>query len=139
MLLTNKYLKQKITSHYQNIYWQNTLTTCNVCKLLSSKTGTRTKIAFHRECSRSNFIFFHMLEQLLLVSTLALCVFFLQAFGYAIKNKTSLYIKVVISTNQRIINNNTSSVIRQKGESQNECFKKVKYAKISEKQTFLTS
>ena len=33
----------------------------------------------------------------------------------------------------------TSSVIRQKGESQNGCFKKAKHAKISEKQTFLTS
>ena len=31
-----------------------------------------------------------------------------------------------------------SSGIRQKGESQNGCFKKVKHAKISEKQTFLT-
>ena len=34
---------------------------------------------------------------------------------------------------------NISSGIRQKGESQNECFKKAKHAKISEKQTFLTS
>ena len=33
----------------------------------------------------------------------------------------------------------SSSVIRQKGESQNGCFKKAKHAKISEKQTFLTS
>ena len=32
-----------------------------------------------------------------------------------------------------------SSVIRQEGESQNGCFKKAKHAKISEKQTFLTS
>ena len=32
-----------------------------------------------------------------------------------------------------------SSVIRQKGESQNGRFKKAKHAKISEKQTFLTS
>ena len=32
-----------------------------------------------------------------------------------------------------------SSVRRQKGESQDECFKKAKHAKISEKQTFLTS
>ena len=31
------------------------------------------------------------------------------------------------------------SVIRQKGESQNGCFKKAKHTKISEKQTFLTS
>ena len=31
-----------------------------------------------------------------------------------------------------------SSVIRQKGELQNECFKKTKHAKFSEKQTFLT-
>ena len=31
-----------------------------------------------------------------------------------------------------------SSVIRQKGESQNGCFKKAKHAKFSEKQTFLT-
>ena len=30
------------------------------------------------------------------------------------------------------------SVIRQKGESQNGCFKKTKHAKFSEKQTFLT-
>ena len=32
----------------------------------------------------------------------------------------------------------SSSVIRQKGESQNGCFKKAKHAKISEKQAFLT-
>ena len=31
-----------------------------------------------------------------------------------------------------------SSVIRQKGESQNRCFKKTKHAKFSEKRTFLT-
>ena len=31
-----------------------------------------------------------------------------------------------------------SSVIRQKGESQNGCFKKTNHAEISEKQTFLT-
>ena len=31
-----------------------------------------------------------------------------------------------------------SSVIRQKRESQNGCFKKAKHAEISEKQTFLT-
>ena len=31
-----------------------------------------------------------------------------------------------------------SSVIRQKGESQNGCFKKIKYAKFSEKRTILT-
>ena len=31
-----------------------------------------------------------------------------------------------------------SSVIRQKGESQNACFKKTKHVKFSEKQTFLT-
>ena len=31
-----------------------------------------------------------------------------------------------------------SSVIRQKGESQNGCFKKTKHAKFSEKRTFLT-
>ena len=31
-----------------------------------------------------------------------------------------------------------SSVIRQKGESQNGCYKKTKHAKFSEKQTFLT-
>ena len=31
------------------------------------------------------------------------------------------------------------SIIRQKGESQNGCFKKAKHAKIFEKQTFLTS
>ena len=30
------------------------------------------------------------------------------------------------------------SVIRQKGESQNGCFKKTKHAKFSEKRTFLT-
>ena len=34
---------------------------------------------------------------------------------------------------------NYSSVIRQKGESQNGCFNKTKHAKFSEKQTFLTS
>ena len=33
--------------------------------------------------------------------------------------------------------NDISLGIRQKGESQNECFKKAKHAKISEKQTFL--
>ena len=32
----------------------------------------------------------------------------------------------------------SSSGIRQKGESQNGCFKKTKHAKMSEKQTFLT-
>ena len=32
----------------------------------------------------------------------------------------------------------SSLVIRQKGESQNGCFKKKKYAKFSEKRTFLT-
>ena len=32
-----------------------------------------------------------------------------------------------------------SSVIRQKGESQNGCFKKTKYAKFPEKRTFLTN
>ena len=31
-----------------------------------------------------------------------------------------------------------SSVIRQKGKSQNGCFKKTKHAKFSEKRTFLT-
>ena len=31
------------------------------------------------------------------------------------------------------------SVIRQKGKSQNGCFKKAKHSKISEKQTFLSS
>ena len=31
-----------------------------------------------------------------------------------------------------------SSVIRQKGESQNECFKKTKHVKFSEKRLFLT-
>ena len=31
----------------------------------------------------------------------------------------------------------SSSVIRQKGESQNGCFKKAKHAEISKKQTFL--
>ena len=31
-----------------------------------------------------------------------------------------------------------SSVIRQKGESQNVCFKKTKHVKFSEKRTFLT-
>ena len=33
---------------------------------------------------------------------------------------------------------NIASVIKQKGETQNGCFKKAKRAKISEKQTFLT-
>ena len=37
-----------------------------------------------------------------------------------------------------MILNDNSSVIRQKGKSQNGCFKKAKHAKISEKQTFLT-
>ena len=41
---------------------------------------------------------------------------------------------VFLSRNQT----NISSVIRQKGESQNGCFKKAKHPKISEKQTFLT-
>ena len=31
-----------------------------------------------------------------------------------------------------------ASVVRQKGESQNGCFKRTKYAKFSEKRTFLT-
>ena len=34
--------------------------------------------------------------------------------------------------------NYSTSVIRQKGESQNGCFKKVKHAELSEKRTFLT-
>ena len=34
--------------------------------------------------------------------------------------------------------NQSSSVIRQKGEPQNGCFKKTKHAKFSEKRTFLT-
>ena len=38
--------------------------------------------------------------------------------------------------NERKFRHN-SSVIRQKGESQNGCFKKAKHAKISKKQTFL--
>ena len=33
---------------------------------------------------------------------------------------------------------NNSSVIRPKGEYQNGCFKKTKYVKFSEKQTFIT-
>ena len=36
------------------------------------------------------------------------------------------------------VRKNISSVIRQKGESQNGCFKKTKHAKFSEKRTFLT-
>ena len=39
--------------------------------------------------------------------------------------------------NPRIFSN--LSVMSQKGESQNGCFKKTKHAKFSEKQTFLTS
>ena len=35
--------------------------------------------------------------------------------------------------------NRNSSVIRQKGKSQNGCFKKTKHTKFSEKRTFLTS
>ena len=33
----------------------------------------------------------------------------------------------------------SSSVIRQRGESQNGCFKKTKHTKFSEKRTFLTT
>ena len=40
--------------------------------------------------------------------------------------------KITFSNSEEI-----SSVIRQKGESQNGCFKKVKHAKISEKETFV--
>ena len=36
------------------------------------------------------------------------------------------------------LQDNKSSVIRQKGESENGCFKKTKHAKFSEKRTFLT-
>ena len=38
----------------------------------------------------------------------------------------------------RVFMNNKATVIRQKGESQNGCFKKAKHAKFSEKRTFFT-
>ena len=46
----------------------------------------------------------------------------------------SLRIVVMLAKELQFI----TSVIRQKGESQNGCFKKTKHAKFSEKQTFLT-
>ena len=39
---------------------------------------------------------------------------------------------------KKIIGKNKSLVIRQKGESQNGCYKKIRHAKFSEKRTFLT-
>ena len=39
---------------------------------------------------------------------------------------------------KRLRSHQITSVIRQKGKSQNGCFKKTKHAKFSEKQTFLT-
>ena len=46
--------------------------------------------------------------------------------------------KVILQQKHPQASTDNSSVIRQKGESQNGCFKKAKHAKISEKQTFLT-
>ena len=46
-----------------------------------------------------------------------------------IENSTS----VVLDTNKSNFEISVSSVIRQKGESQNKCFKKTKHAKLSEK------
>ena len=46
--------------------------------------------------------------------------------------------KISISSNFVEIFVYTSSIIRQKGESQNRCLQKTKHAKFSEKQTFLT-
>ena len=41
-------------------------------------------------------------------------------------------------TMNQINHSNNTSAIRQKGESQNGCYKKTKHAKFSEKRTFLT-
>ena len=53
-----------------------------------------------------------------------------------------LQLNVIIVFNTRVsfepMTSQTSSVIRQKGESQNGCFKNTKQAKFSEKRTFLT-
>ena len=46
---------------------------------------------------------------------------------------------ILFPNNPMKANSDKSSIIRQKGKSQNECFKKAKYATITEKQTFLTS
>ena len=46
--------------------------------------------------------------------------------------------KVLQSLHGHFSSNHCSSVIRQKGEPRNGCFKKAKHAKISEKQIFLT-
>ena len=52
---------------------------------------------------------------------------------YAIRSLAWLYVSLPHDCKMR----DNSSVIRQKGESQNACFKKTKYAKFSEKRTFL--
>ena len=50
--------------------------------------------------------------------------------------KCKLTLSILLFPDSPLINK--SPVIRQKGESQNGCFKKTKHAKFSEKQTFLT-
>ena len=57
----------------------------------------------------------------------------------SIDDKFTIIISALIKSSTRGVSDPVSSVIRQKGESQNGCFKKAKNAKISEKQTFLTS
>ena len=52
--------------------------------------------------------------------------------------KNSLFSDYFCQWSFHNIFNHISPVMRQKGESQNGCFRKIKHAKFSEKQTFLT-
>ena len=63
----------------------------------------------------------------------------IQKFRYLEKETLFfLQVKRIINYPSRATLWHKSSVIKQKGEFQNWCFKKAKHAKISEKQTFLT-
>ena len=56
-----------------------------------------------------------------------------------VSNTVGTYVSISMSSDSVSINYfPNSSVIRQKGESQNRCFRKTKYSKFSDKQTFLT-
>ena len=65
---------------------------------------------------------------------------FRQYFSTKIKNIENISLKqdMVQENNLKNLNNLKTSVIRQKDESQNGCFRKTKHAKFPEKQTFLT-
>ena len=60
-------------------------------------------------------------------------------FGQSLSLKLTLLYQFCDLTHRiSFLETNISSVIRQKGESLNGCFKKAKHAKISGEQTFLT-